>query len=119
MAEFNFLLEHRTGIKHSNADSLTVHNVDALNTEMAASTLAELELSNPQVTTISLALRVFTVDLRHMQPTLGSPVALASDSLLKGVPLGPMLVETNGLKLKKLLYLLLYTEVSGGLLKDT
>ena len=66
-------------------------------------TQEELAAGHPQVTAIFLAPTVSAAELEQLQQTEGSPLAIARESLLTGVALDPLLVETSGLKLKRLL----------------
>ena len=70
-----------------------------------------------QVTAISLAPTVSAAELEQLQQTEGSPLAIARESVLTGVTPDPLLVETSGLELKRLLDLLPRMEVRGGLLR--
>ena len=66
---------------------------------------------------VSLAPTLSAAKLEQLQQTEGSPLAIARESLLTGVAPDPLLVETSGLELKRLLDLLSRMEVRGGLLK--
>ena len=56
-------------------------------------------------------------ELKQLQQTEGSPLAIARESVLTGEEPDPLLVETSGLELKRLLDLLPRMEVRGGLLR--
>ena len=58
-----------------------------------------------------------TAELKQLQQTEVSPIAFARDSVLTGVAPDPLLVNTSGLELKRLLDLLPRMEVREGLLK--
>ena len=69
------------------------------------------------MTAISLAPVVLAAERKQLQKTEGSPLAIARESVLTGVAPDPLLIETSGLELKRLLDLLLCIEVRGGLLR--
>ena len=56
-----------------------------------------------------------TAELKQLQQTEVSPIAFARDSVLTGVAPDPLLVNTSGLELKRLLDLLPRMEVREGL----
>ena len=66
---------------------------------------------------MSLAPAVSAAKLEQLQQTEGSPLTIARESVLTGVAPDPLLVETSGLKLKRLLDLLPRMEVRGELLR--
>ena len=79
-------------------------------------TREKLATGHPQVTAISLAPTVSDAELEQLQQAEGSPIAIARQSVMTEVDLTPLLVETNNLKLKRLLTLLPRMEVRQGLL---
>ena len=121
LAEFQFKLEHKAGAKHENADGLSrcadCSQCARIENRDGGPTREELAAGHPQVTAISLAPTVSAAELEQLQQTEGSSLAIARESLLTGVAPDPLLVETSGLELKRLLDLLPRMEVRGGLLK--
>ena len=107
LAEFQFKLEHRAGAKHGNADGLSrcanCSQCTRIKNREGGPTREELAAGHPQVTAISLAPTVSIAELEQLQQTEGSP--------------DPLLMETSGLELKRLLDLLPRIEVREGLWK--
>ena len=121
LAEFQFKLEHRVGAKLGNSDGLSrcadCSQCTRIKNRDGSPTREELAAGHPQVTAISLTPTVLAAELEQLQQTEGPPLAIARESLLTGVAPDPLLVETCGLELKRLLDLLPRMEVRGGLLR--
>ena len=119
--EFQFKLEHRTGAKHENSNGLSrcadCSQCARIENRDGGPTREELTAGHPQMMAIFLAPTVSTTELEQLQQTAGSPIVVASDSVLTGVAPNPLLVETSGLELNRLLDLLPRMEVRKGSLK--
>ena len=121
LAEFRFQLEHRAGAKHGYADELRrcadCSQCTRIENRDGDPTREELANGHPQVMAISLAPTVSDAELEQLQQTEGTAIAIARHSVLTGVTLDPLLVETGDLELTRLIALLPHMEVRGELLK--
>ena len=81
LAEFQFKLEHRAGAKHGNADGLShctnCSQCTSIENRDGGPTRDELAAGHPQVTAIALVPTVSAAELKQLQQTESSLLAIA------------------------------------------
>ena len=122
LAEFEFVLEHRPGTKHGNADGLSrctdCPQCVRIESRDGGPSHAELQTeTQPQVGAISLKSQVDQAELEQLQDTPNTPIAIIKETLMTGVAPDPRVVETSDAELARFISLLPRMEVRAGILK--